>query len=146
MVRRFIEYENGRVLEQKLADGHPCFLTSTEGKHLSVEKLVVSVETKKVVPTRFKELTKAFGKGQFIYLAPMQPLMGFNSFAPTMYSYVIFRKAIELAFESAKMPVPKLSPWPYAYNAAFVVRRDLENFTNEIAAVAASAAATDAMV
>ena len=43
-------------------------------------------------------LTKPFGKGQFIYLAAMQPLMGFSSFAPTMYSYVIFRKAIESAF------------------------------------------------
>jgi hypothetical protein len=46
-------------------------------------------------------LTKSFGKGQFIYLAPMQPLMGYNGFAPTMYSYMIFRKAIEWAFESA---------------------------------------------
>jgi hypothetical protein len=84
-------------------------------------------------------LTKLFGKGQFIYLAPMQPLMGFNSFAPTMYSYVTFRKAIEWAFESAKLPVPKVSPWPYAYDAAFVLRRDLENYTNAIATVAASA-------
>ena len=41
--------------------------------------------------------------------------------------------------QSAKLPVPKVSPWPYAYDAAFVLRRDLENFTNEIAAVAASA-------
>ena len=84
-------------------------------------------------------LTKPFGKGQFIYHAAMQPLLGHNGFAPNMHSYLIFRKAIEWAFESAKLPVPRISPWPYTYDAAFVLRRDLENFTNAIAALAASA-------
>ena len=32
-------------------------------KHFSVEKLVISEETRKVVPTRFKQLAGAFGKG-----------------------------------------------------------------------------------
>ena len=84
-------------------------------------------------------LTKPFGKGQFIYHAAVQPLLGFNGFAPGMYAYMIFRKAIEWAFEASKLPVPKLSPWPYPYDAAFMLRRDLENYTNEIAAIAASA-------
>jgi hypothetical protein len=84
-------------------------------------------------------LTKSYGKGQFIYDAAMQPLIGHGSYAPGMYSYGIFRKAIESAFDAAKTPVPKLSPWPYAYDAAMIVRHDLEDYQNEIAGVMASA-------
>jgi hypothetical protein len=82
---------------------------------------------------------KPYGKGYFIYCAAFQPLIGHSGFAPSMYAYVIFRRAIEWAFESANLPLPKLSPWPYQYDAAFMVRHDLENFTNEIAAIEASA-------
>ena len=78
-------------------------------------------------------------KGYFIYCSAFQPLIGHSGFAPSMYAYVIFRRAIEWAFESANLPMPKLSPWPYQYDAAFMVRHDLENFTNEIAAIEASA-------
>jgi hypothetical protein len=84
-------------------------------------------------------LTKPFGQGQFIYHASMQPMLGVGGFTPTMYGYLIFRKAIEWAFEAAKLPVPRLSPWPYPYDAAFMLRRDLEDYTNEVAAIAASA-------
>jgi VCBS repeat-containing protein len=83
---------------------------------------------------------KPYGKGYFIYHAGFQPLVGHGGFAPGMYAYVIFRRAIEWAFESAKLPVPKLSPWPYQYDAAFMLRHDLENFTNEIASIETSAA------
>jgi hypothetical protein len=82
---------------------------------------------------------KPYGKGYFIYSAAFQPLIGHSGFAPGMYAYVIFRRAIEWAFESANLPLPKLSPWPYQYDAAFMVRHDLENFTNEIVAIEASA-------
>jgi hypothetical protein len=82
---------------------------------------------------------KPFGKGWFIYYAPMQPLIGHGGWAPSMYAYGIFRNAIEWAFESARLPIPKLSPWPYAYDAAFLIRRDLENYKNEIANIEASA-------
>jgi hypothetical protein len=82
---------------------------------------------------------KQYGKGYFIYCAAFQPLIGHSGFAPGMYAYVIFRRAIEWAFESANLPLPKLSPWPYQYDAAFMIRHDLENFTNEIAAIEASA-------
>ncbi len=82
---------------------------------------------------------KQYGKGYFIYCAAFQPLIGHNGFAPGMYAYVIFRRAIEWAFESANLPLPKLSPWPYQYDAAFMIRHDLENFTNEIAGLEASA-------
>ena len=84
-------------------------------------------------------LVKPFGKGYFIYDAAFQPLIGHGGFAPGMYAYVIFRRAIEWAFASANLPVPKLSPWPYPYDAAFMIRHDLENFTNEIAAIPDSA-------
>ena len=82
---------------------------------------------------------KQYGKGWFIYCAQLQPLVGHGGFAPGMYAYVFFRKAIEWAYEANNLPIPKISPWPYPYDAAFMVRHDLEHFTNEIAAVAASA-------
>jgi hypothetical protein len=84
-------------------------------------------------------LVKPFGKGYFIYYAPMQPLIGHGGPAPGMYMYLIFRRAIEWAFQSFKMPVPKLSPWPYAFDAAFMVRHDLEDYTNEVADINLSA-------
>ncbi|HWX18269.1 MAG TPA: Ig-like domain-containing protein [Candidatus Binatia bacterium] len=77
-------------------------------------------------------LDKQFGNGHFIYYAPMQPLLGTSGWSPGMYTYVIFRKAIEWAFDSAKLPVSRLSPWPYAYDAALVVRHDLEDYQPEI--------------
>ena len=39
-----------------------------------------------------------------------------------MYSYVIYRRAIEWAFGSTRLPLPKLSPWPYSYDAAFIMQ------------------------
>jgi hypothetical protein len=89
---------------------------------------------------RYPFLTiKPYGNGYFIYCAAFQPLIGHSGFAPGMYAYVIMRRAIEWAFESSTLAIPKLSPWPYQYDAAFMIRHDLENFTNEIAAVEASA-------
>ena len=84
-------------------------------------------------------IVKPYGKGYFIYDAAFQPLIGHGGFAPGMYAYVIIRRAIEWAFEAQNMPVPKISPWPYPYDAAWMVRHDLENFTNEIAQIEASA-------
>ncbi|HWI59916.1 MAG TPA: hypothetical protein VNZ22_21985, partial [Bacillota bacterium] len=84
-------------------------------------------------------VVKPFGKGYFIYHAAYQPLVGHGGFAPGMYAYGIMRKAIEWAFESARQPIPKLSPWPYPYDAAFMVRHDLENYSNSIAGIEASA-------
>ena len=82
---------------------------------------------------------KSYGKGTFIYCAAMQPLIGHGGDAPGMYAYGIFRKAIELAFASSKLPVPKLSPWPYAYDAAMNVRHDLEDYQPLISDVESSA-------
>ena len=82
---------------------------------------------------------KQYGKGSFIYCAAMQPLMGHGGLAPGMYAYGILRNAIETAFAASKLPVPKLSPWPYAYDAALNVRHDLENFQPLISAIESSA-------
>lgn len=71
-------------------------------------------------------LVKQYGKGYFIYDAAMDPLLGAGGFGPVMYSYGIFRHAIEWAFQTDNLPVPKLSPWPYAYNAAVIFRHDME--------------------
>ena len=84
-------------------------------------------------------LIKQYGKGYFIYDAAFQPLVGHGGFAPGMYTYMIFRRSIEWAFESANLPIPKLSPWPYQYDSAFMVRHDLENYPNEIADLLLSA-------
>jgi len=84
-------------------------------------------------------LTKNFGKGTFIYEAAMQPLLGHGGNAPGMYAYGIFRNAIQAAFASAGSPLPKLSPWPYPYDAALNVRHDLENNTALINSISTSA-------
>ncbi len=77
-------------------------------------------------------LTKTYGLGTFIYDAAMQPLMGHGGVAPGMYAYGIFRNAIEWAFEAAGLPLVRVSPWPYVYNAAYVVRHDYDVFPWEI--------------
>jgi hypothetical protein len=82
---------------------------------------------------------KQYGNGQFIYDAALQPMVGHGGFAPGMYAYMIFRRAIEWAFQSAQKPIVKVSPWPYQYNAAFMVRHDLENFWDEISNIVGSA-------
>ncbi len=78
-------------------------------------------------------LERAYGGGRFIYYAPMQPLIGHGGWSPGMYAYLIFRNAIDWAFEAARQTVVRVSPWPYAYDAAFMVRHDLENYQDAIA-------------
>ena len=84
-------------------------------------------------------LTKAYGKGRFIYHAGIEPLMGDGGWAPGMYAYGIFREAIQWAFESLNQPVPRISPWPYPYDSAFNVRHDFENYQDMINGIEASA-------
>jgi hypothetical protein len=84
-------------------------------------------------------LVKSFGRGYFIYDAGMQPLIGHSAFDSGMYAYGIFRNAITWAFQSAKLSIPRLSPWPYPYDAAVEFRHDFEAFTNFIDSTEASA-------
>lgn len=54
-----------RTVDISLAENRPTVpeVLSELRKHFSVEKLVISEDTRKVVPTRFAELSKAFGEG-----------------------------------------------------------------------------------
>jgi len=76
--------------------------------------------------------TKTYGSGTFIYHADFQPLIGFGGSDSGMYAYGIYRNAIEWAFEAANLPIVRLSPWQYQYNAAFILRHDLENTAGQI--------------
>jgi len=69
----------------------------------------------------------------------MQPLIGNGGFAPGMYAYGIFRNAIEWAFEAVNLPIVKVSPWPYFYNAAYLCRHDFENSSGLISSIESSA-------
>lgn len=84
-------------------------------------------------------LVKDYGKGRIIYYAPLDPLLGHGGWAPAVYPYVIFREAIQWSFESLAVPLPRLSPWPFPYDAAFNVRHDFENYRDMINKVEASA-------
>ena len=83
--------------------------------------------------------TRPYGNGTFIYDGEAQPLIGHGVYDPVMYSYLIYRQAIEWAFETANMPIMKLSPWPYEYDAAFIVRHDFENNPTSIRSIESSA-------
>jgi hypothetical protein len=78
---------------------------------------------------------KAFGRGRFIWYAPMQPFIGHGGWSPSTHASLILRSAIEWAFEASRLPVMKLSPWRFPHEAAVMVRHDLENYAAEIANV-----------
>ncbi|MFZ5996136.1 MAG: hypothetical protein ACOYW7_01415, partial [Nitrospirota bacterium] len=84
--------------------------------------------------------TRQYGNGNFIYHGALQPLIGHTVYDPSMYAYLIYRHAIEWAFEAAGLPLIKLSPWRYEYDAAFVVRHDFENNAASIRSIESSAA------
>lgn len=80
-----------------------------------------------------------YGTGQIIYHGVFQPLISHGGTDPGMYSYLIYRKAIEWAFESFGLPLVKVSPWPYQYDSAFLVRHDFENDQASIRSIETSA-------
>ena len=82
---------------------------------------------------------KPFGKGYFIYYAPLEPLIGHGGWAPSTYAYSIFRNAIQWAFQSENLPVVKVSPWPYPYQAAVMFRHDMEAIPSLINSIESSA-------
>ena len=69
----------------------------------------------------------SYGKGQVIWHGDLQPLIGFGGTDPSMYAYFIYRKAIEWAFQTLGVPILKVSPWRYPYDAAMMARHDFEN-------------------
>ena len=82
---------------------------------------------------------KSYGAGQFIYHGGIQPLIGHGVISPSMYGYLIYRRAIEWAFESATFPIIKLSPWRYPYDSALMVRHDFETYIDRINGIESSA-------
>ncbi|MBN1373651.1 MAG: DUF2341 domain-containing protein [Anaerolineaceae bacterium] len=84
--------------------------------------------------------TQSYGSGRFLYYSLLQPLIGHGGFDVSMYSYIIFREAIQWAFESLQVPMLTLSEWPFAYDAAFNMRHDFENFPELITSIESSAA------
>ena len=96
------------------------------GPHF-VEKVVASGSTVLAQGDSGPLLTvRNYGQGQFIYHGSMQPLLGLGVVGPSTYTYLVYRKAIEWAFESRGVPIIKLSPWLYPYDAALLVRHDFE--------------------
>jgi hypothetical protein len=76
--------------------------------------------------------TKTYGSGRFIYHAIFNPIVGAGGPDSGMYAYTIYRNAIEWAFEAANLPLIKRSPWPYEYDAAFMMRHDFENSLSSV--------------
>ena len=83
--------------------------------------------------------TTQYGMGNIVYHGAAQPLIGHTVYDPSLYAYLIYRNAIEWAFEAYDLPIIKLSPWPYEYNAAFIVRHDTENHADVIRSIETSA-------
>lgn len=79
------------------------------------------------------------GLGQIIYHGMFQPLIGHGGYDPAMYAYVIYRRAIEWAFESFSLPIMRVSPWPYQYDSAMMARHDFENDPASIRSIESSA-------
>ena len=69
---------------------------------------------------------KQYSNGIFIYHSELAPLASYSIYSPIAYEYVFFRQAIEWAFENQQIPLAKLSPWPYQYDSAFVIRHDMD--------------------
>ncbi|MFZ5877417.1 MAG: beta strand repeat-containing protein [Nitrospirota bacterium] len=84
--------------------------------------------------------TRPYGMGRFVYHGAMQPLIGHGVYDPAMYAYLMYRRAIEWAFESTTLPIVRLSPWQFPYNAALIVRHDFENSAPSIRSIESSAA------
>ncbi len=80
-----------------------------------------------------------YGQGQIIFHGALQPLIGHGIVDPSMYSYQIYRKAIEWAFESFSLPIIKVSPWRYQNDATLLVRHDFENSIDLIKSIESSA-------
>ena len=88
---------------------------------------------------------KPYSNGMFIYHSELAPLASYSIFTPVAYEYMFFKQAIEWAFENQHVPLAKLSPWPYQYNSAFIMRHDMDISYQSVPWIASSAAAEQAM-
>ena len=88
---------------------------------------------------------KPYFNGMFIYHSELAPLASYSIYSPIAYEYMFFRQAIEWAFENQHIPLSKLSPWPYQYNSAFIMRHDMDISYASVPWIASSAAAEQAL-
>ncbi len=88
---------------------------------------------------------KQYSNGEFIYHSELAPLASYSIYSPVAYEYMFFRQAIQWAFENQQIPLAKLSPWPYQYDSAFIMRHDMDISYNSVPWIASSAAAEQAL-
>ena len=83
---------------------------------------------------------KSYGHGQFIWHGDIQPLIGHGGYDPSMYAYLVYRRAIEWAFQTLNVPIVKLSPMAISLrHCPFMVRHDFENDMSLISSIQSSA-------
>jgi hypothetical protein len=75
---------------------------------------------------------KQYNAGWFIYNSELDPLASYSLYSPMVYEYLIIRQAVSWAFQTLNVPLVKLSPWPYQYNSAFIVRHDMDFSFNAV--------------
>lgn len=78
-------------------------------------------------------------KGLYIYHSELAPLASFDIYSPVAYEYTFFKEAVQWAFENSQVPLVRLSPWPYQYNSAFIVRHDMDISYERVPWIAQSA-------
>jgi hypothetical protein len=82
---------------------------------------------------------KQYNAGWFIYNSELDPLSSYSLYSPIVYEYLIIRQAVLWAFQNLNVPLATLSPWPYQYNSAFIIRHDMDNSFNTVNWIASSA-------
>jgi hypothetical protein len=84
---------------------------------------------------------KQYNAGWFIYNSELAPLASYSIYSPMVYEYIFISQAVSWAFQTRNTPLVKLSPWPYQYNSAFIIRHDMDNSFSAVSWMAASAQA-----
>lgn len=80
-------------------------------------------------------------RGLYIYHSELAPLASYDLYSPVAYEYTFFKEAVQWAFENNQVPLVRLSPWPYQYNSAFIVRHDMDISYERVPWIAQSAQA-----
>src|SRR5208337_365506 len=122
------EISGGVSPDHNLSVGHPLWQVTANGA-----VVIAQADQSPYVACR------DYGKGSFIYIAAMEPLLCHGGYSPGMYAYGIFRNAIAAAFAKNGLPILKLSPWPFPYDAALSVRHDFGTLQDQINDIDSSA-------
>jgi hypothetical protein len=132
-----------------LTDHTVCSLDPPNSLHYAWNVMPTAVNPAQVLMTIDDNVmlaVKQSSSGVYIYHSELAPLASYSVFSPLTYEYMIFRQAVEWAFENCGVPLARLSAWPYQYNSAFVVRHDMDlNEGITVEWIADSAAAEQAL-